>query len=77
MRMYMMNITLLTHLFQHDLDSTGQKAFMRIPDRDEQCRVFVCPGVQVFLQMQFGSCIEVNNPFSVALAENDASLLNG
>ena len=34
-------------------------------------------GFHIALQMQFGPCIEVNNPFFVAIAENDASLLNG
>ncbi len=29
---HVMNITLFTHLLQHDLDSTRQQAFMRITD---------------------------------------------
>jgi len=32
MRMHMINVTLFAHLFQHDLDPTGQQAFMGIPD---------------------------------------------
>ena len=32
MRVYVMNITLFTHLFQHDFYSAGQQAFVRITD---------------------------------------------
>ena len=73
MRVNVMNVTLFTHLLQHDLDSARQQAFMRITNRYEQCRVPVCPGVKVFPQMKFCSCVKIDNPFLIALAENDAS----
>ena len=54
MRMYMIDVGLFTHLSEHHLHTAGKKAIMRMPDGNKQRRVFICPGVQVFLQMELG-----------------------
>ena len=45
---------------------------MRMPDGYKQRRVFICPGIQVFLQMELGFRVKIYNPLLVTLAEDNA-----
>ena len=45
---------------------------MRMPNGYKQRRVFICPGIQVFLQVKLGFRVKIHNSFLITLTENNA-----
>ena len=44
---------------------------MRVPDGYKQLRVFICPGIQVFLQVKLGFRVKIHNPLLITLTEDN------
>ena len=64
-----------SQLAKTDLDSGDLEPLMRLVQCYEQRRILVLPALQILLQVNLGPGIEINHPFFVTLAEDNALTL--